>query len=153
MQKLKKAGVGWGVGVLLLSFAGYYGLARCAYIPRRPREIASQFIEQALSGHFEEAYKMTDHAALVGRTPSSFESTVRHQLGLETLPAHRDVQFVRFASGYQSYGNRFRRWLKGRKMDPDEIILDYYVGMPFSINLRSDGQGQWRITFFESHAA
>jgi hypothetical protein len=40
----------------------------------------------------------------------------------------------------------------GRKVDPDQVSVDYYVGMPFEVRLRSDDAGKWRITFIQSHA-
>jgi hypothetical protein len=74
-------------------------------------------------------------------------------LRIETFPAHRAVELIGIRGGFQSCGNRLRRRMFGRKIDPDSINIDHIVGgHPFQTRLTSDDRGQWRITFFESHA-
>jgi len=54
-------------------------------------------------------------------------------------------------SGPQTYGNRFRRWVMGRVVEPDLISIDYNVAVPFEIRLALQGD-KWRIVYFQSHA-
>ena len=66
---------------------------------------------------------------------------------------HRTVEFIGIRGGFQSCGNRLRRRIFGRKIDPDSINIDHFVGEhPFETRLTSDDRGQWRIAFFQSHA-
>ncbi len=66
---------------------------------------------------------------------------------------HRTVEFIGIRGGFQSCGNRLRRRIFGRKIDPDSISIDHFVGEhPFETRLTSDDRGQWRIAFFQSHA-
>jgi hypothetical protein len=40
----------------------------------------------------------------------------------------------------------------GRKIDPEQVALDYIFGPPFEIRLASDERGNWKIISFQSHA-
>jgi hypothetical protein len=48
--------------------------------------------------------------------------------------------------------NRLRRWLAGRKLDPNLLSLEFTVGTPFEIRLVSAGEGKWKISYFRTHA-
>jgi hypothetical protein len=137
---------------VVLTIGAAYALTRLRYLPREPLKISRNFVDRIQAGDFERAYLMTDQGASVGRTLAAFEANIRHQLAVDAFPMHRPVELVG-AHGFQSYGNRLRRWIMGRKIDPDEMSCDYFVGLPFEVRLRSDDRGGWRITFFQSHAA
>jgi hypothetical protein len=129
-------------------------LTRLSYVPQEPVEISRKFLDLVQAGELRGAYLLTDQGALVGRTPAAFEANVRRQLGIDAFPTSRRIELIGTGGGFQSYGNRLRRWIMGRKIDPDQVRVDYFVGagLPFDISLRSNETGQWQITFFQSHA-
>jgi hypothetical protein len=47
-------------------------------------------------------------------------------------------------SAFQTYGNRLRHWIMGRKIDPDQISGDYFFGPPFEVGLKSNDRGEWK---------
>ena len=130
-----------------------YALSRLEYPFKEPREISQRFIALVLAGNLTEAYRLTDQGPLVGRTLEAFAANARRQLGVAAFPLDSPVQWRGFASGGQTYGHRLRRWSRGKKRDPDFIVLDYDLRVPFKIRLRSDQKGRWTIDHFQSHAA
>ncbi len=149
--KRAKAVLGLAAAVILAIGAGY-GLARLPYLPHEPLQISRDFVDRVQAGDLGGAYLMTDRGALVGSTLAAFEANVHRQLGIDAFPTRRRVELIGARGGFQSYGNRLRRWITGRKIDPDQVSVDYVVGPPFEVRLRSDDMGRWRITFFQSHA-
>jgi len=62
------------------------------------------------------------------------------------------VEWRGVKGGFQTYGNRLRRWLAGRKVDPDRIGLEFEAGPPLEIRMVSSPDGKWRVTYFQTHA-
>jgi hypothetical protein len=93
-----------------------------------------------------------DRRISVGSTLAAFEAKIRGQLPIDTFPTSPAAELIGSRSGFQSCGNRLRRWVFGHKIDPDIMSVDYVLGAPFEIRLTSDDQGQWRISYFQSHA-
>jgi len=139
--------------LVLLSIGAWHVFSRCQYIPRSAKDISRQFIDLVQNGDLAQAYRLTNQGMYVGRTFSTFETNIRRQFAANAFPTHRPVEFNGNRSGSQSYGNVLRRWLHGRTIDPDEVSLDYNVGLPFEVRLSSDGHGHWQIIYFQSHAA
>jgi hypothetical protein len=130
-----------------------YALLRSSCVPEEPLTISRNFIDLVQAGELERAYLLTDQQMDVGRTLATFEANIRWELRSDTFPTHRTVEFIGFRGGLQSCGNRLRRRMFGRKIDPDSISIDHFVGEhPFETRLTSDDKGQWRIAFFQSHA-
>lgn len=140
------------VVAIALLLGAAYALSHCDYVPREPLAVSRRFIDLVQAGSLAEAYRLTTERGAVGGNLEEFQSRIRRQLGIGDFPTHRAVALVGITSGRQSYGNRLRRWLTGRKLDPDEIGVDYVVEIPFEIRLVAEG-GTWRIVFFQSHAA
>jgi hypothetical protein len=138
------------LGILLAIGAGYV-LSHWRYVPPEPLAISQTFIDLVQAGDLSAAYLLTDQRGGVGATFAAFDANIRHQLGIDSLPSHRPTQMIGVVSGPQTYGNRVRRWLLGRELDPDQISIDYWVGLPFEIRL-AIYEGNWRIVFFQSHA-
>ena len=128
-----------------------YGLSHWLYVPPEPLAISRQFIDLVQAGDLSKAYLLTEQRGFVGATPAEFDAKIRHELGLASFPTHRSVEMIGSTSGPQSYGNRLRRWLLRRKLDPDQISVDYLVEIPFEVRLAPD-QGSWRSVYFQSHA-
>ena len=129
--------------------AGYWGLHR-QYAPPDALSLAERFLSLLKAGNFTEAYSLTTQDALPGRTLEQFESNVHRRVAVDALTATVEWRGVR--GGFQTYGNRLRRWLAGRKMDPDSIGLEFQAGSPVEVRLVSSPDGKWRVTYFQTHA-
>jgi hypothetical protein len=151
-QKCAKA-VYYGLAAVVIVATGTaYALAHLSYVPRAPLEISRNFVDLIQAGDLGGAYLLTNQKATVGSTLEAFESNIRHQLAIGAFPINRPVKLIGTQNGFQSYGNRLRRWIMGRKIDPDQVSVDYFIGLPFEVRLRSNDTGEWRITYFQSHA-
>ena len=145
--------LGCGLVLITLAVAGAgYGLSRFRCSPGAPWTISRNFIDLIQAGKIADAYALTDRRRSVGPDLAAFDANIRHQLAIDAFPTHRNVEIGGNSTGFQSCGNRLRRWIRGRKVDPDQISIDYDVGLPFEIRLTSDDNGHWRIIFFQSHA-
>jgi hypothetical protein len=139
--------------LIILSATGSgYVLSRSNCLPDAPLAISRNFIDLVRAGELDRAYQLTDQRSSVGRTLATFEARIRGQLPIEPLPTRPAAELIGNRSGFQSCGNRLRRWVSGRKIDPDIMSFDYVVGVPFEVRLSSDDQGRWRISYFQSHA-
>jgi hypothetical protein len=135
----------------LLSVAAFTVLSHWTYVPPEALATSRRFVDLAKRRQLSEAYSLTDQGRDVGLTLQDFDTRIRQQLGTDSLPLDAPVEMIGVRSGPQSYGNRLRRWLFGRTVDPDYISIDYFVSVPFEVRLRSHA-GQWRVVFFQSHA-
>jgi hypothetical protein len=133
----------------VLGVAAYWGLHQ-RYVPPDAIAAAERFLSLVKAGNFAEAYSLTTQDALPGRTLEEFESNLRHRVAVDALTAKAEWRGVR--GGFQTYGNRLRRWLAGRKLDPDSIGLEFEAGSPVEIRLLSSPDGKWRVTYFQTHA-
>jgi hypothetical protein len=129
--------------------AGYWGLHR-QYVPPDAIAVAERFLSLIKAGNFTEAYSLTTQDALPGRTLEQFESNVHRRVAVDALTPTVEWRGVR--GGFQTYGNRLRRWLAGRKIDPDSIGLEFEAGPPVEVRVVSSPNGKWRVTYFQTHA-
>jgi hypothetical protein len=132
-----------------LAGAGYWVLHR-QYVPPEAIASAERFLSLIKAGNFAEAYSLTTQDALPGRTLEQFESNVHHRLAVDALTSKVEWRGVK--GGFQTYGNRIRRWLGGRKVDPDSMGLEFEAGSPVEVRVVSSPDGKWRITYFQTHA-
>ena len=131
--------------------AGYWGLHQ-QYVPPDAIALAERFLSLIKAGNLTEAYSLTTQDALPGSTLEQFESNVEHRMG--GLNEKVSIEWRGRRSGYQTYGNRLRRWLAGRKLDEDRISLEFELGgqVPLEIRVVSLPDGRWRVTYFQTHA-
>jgi hypothetical protein len=137
--------------VFLFGFAGasYWVLHR-QYVPPEAVALAERFLALVKAGNFPEAYSLTTQDALPGRSLEQFESNVHRRVAVDALTATAEWSGVK--GGFQTYGNRLRRWLAGRKLDPESIGLEFRAGSPVEVRLISSPDGKWRVTYFQTHA-
>jgi hypothetical protein len=128
---------------------GYWGLHR-QYVPPDAIALAERFLSLIKAGNFSEAYSLTTQDALPGRTLEQFESNVHRRVAVDALTP--TVKWRGVKGGFQTYGNRLRRWLAGRKLDPDSIGLEFEAGPPLEIRVVSSPDGKWRVTYFQTRA-
>jgi len=156
-QKTKPKSRSKGLLLLILALiilggaagAGYWGLHR-QYVPPDAIALGERFLSLIKAGNLTEAYALTTQDALPGRTLEQFESNVQHRVAVDALTS--TVEWRGVKGGFQTYGNRLRRWLAGRKIDPDSIGLEFEAGSPVEIRLVSSPDGKWRVTYFQAHA-
>ena len=141
------------VALAVLATTGVFALTARTHVPGVAIAVANSFIERISAGDVMGAYDLTRQDASVGSSLAEFDAKLRRQLAIDTFPLHRSAIFVGLRGGSQSYGNRLRRWIMGRKVDPDVLDLDYSFGVPFEIRLASDERGGWHVVFFQSHAS
>jgi hypothetical protein len=116
-------------------------------------EVSRRFISLIESGNLREAYALTTQDRLSGPTFESFEIKTKTRISETVFVNRPPIQWVGARNGFQTYGNRLRRWLAGRKLDPDTLNLGFTVGTPFEVRLVSTGEGKWKISYFQTHAA
>jgi hypothetical protein len=131
---------------------GFWGLHQ-RYVPPEAIEMSRRFISLIESGNLREAYALTTQDDLSGSTLDAFETKTKNRIGQIVFTARPPIQWVGERGGFQTYGNRLRRWLAGRKLDPDLLSLEFTVGGPFEVRLVSFGDGKWKISYFQTHAA
>jgi hypothetical protein len=129
--------------------AGYWGLHR-QYVPPDAITLSEHFLSLVKAGNLAEAYSLTTQDALPGRTLEQFESNVHRRVAVDALTS--TVEWRGVKGGFQTYGNRLRRWLAGRKLDPDSIGLEFEAGPPVEVRVISSPDGKWRVTYFQTHA-
>jgi hypothetical protein len=151
-QKRAKAVLFGLVAAIVVTGGAAALLARWNYVPPEAMKISRSFVDCIRMGDLRGAYLLTNQGVSVGTTLAAFEGNIRQQLRIDAFPVHRSVELIGTRGGAQSYGNRLRRWIMGRKVDPDQVIVDYFFGPPFEIRLASDERGTWQITLFQSHA-
>jgi hypothetical protein len=139
------------VSIAIMTIGAAFAVAHLSYVPRAPIEISRNFVDHIQAGDLNGAYLLTNQKAAVGSSLPAFEANIRHQLAIDVFPTTRPIKLIGTHS-FQSYGNRLRRWLMGRKIDPDQVSVDYFIGLPFEVCLRSNDTGEWRITYYQSHA-
>ena len=144
----------FGLALLILAGLGgtaYRGLHQ-RYTPPAAVALAEQFLSLIKAGNFTEAYSLTTQDAMSGRTLEQFQANVRQRIAVDSLIQSQTIQYRGASGDFQSYGNRLRRWLAGRKIDQDIIHLQFYAGSPVEVRLVSSPEGKWRISYFQSHA-
>ena len=147
----KRAKVTWIVSLgLLVSALGVGLFLRLVPIrPERAIRTAQNFVDRLRSHDWEQAYELTTRQSDVGKSLGEFQGIVRRQWP-EAPPA--SMRFLA-ARPFQSYGNRLRRWVHGQEIDPKEMSLEFSIdGLPFEVREKRVGRGEWKVSYFQSHA-
>jgi hypothetical protein len=150
-RKYAKAVLYGLVAIVIVTTGAAYALAHLSYVPLPPIEISKNFIDLIQAGNLDDAYLLTNQEVSVGSSFAAFEANIRYQMAIDAFPTNRPVKLIGTHS-FQTYGNWLRRSIMGRKIDPDQVSVDYFIGLPFEVRLRSNDKGEWRITYFQSHA-
>lgn len=143
--------------ISILSCGVLYWFLKQEYRPARVIHKADQFITFLQNGDVSSAYELTLKTAAVGATLAAFSERAAVQFHMKhDQIERREINFVR--SG-QTYGNRLRRWLSGRKIDENEISIDYSIWgksgqglFLFEVRFYKVGEDLWKISYFQSHA-
>jgi hypothetical protein len=131
---------------------GYWGLHQ-RYVPPEAIATAERFLSLVKAWNFTEAYSLTTQDAMSGRTQEQFEANVHRRIGSVLSNENSTAEWRGVRNGFQTYGNRLRRWLAGRKIDPDSLSLEFSVPSPLEIRLVLSPEGKWKVSYFQVHAA
>ena len=129
--------------IALLASGGFYWLGA----EHRPQEAIAQaqkFVELVQTNELDEAFQLTLKNDIVGKTDADFATIVKRQF------CRLDKQTTTFP--FQSNGNRTRRWLSGRAIEPSEVTVEFTGSCLFGVTLRYVDGGEWKVYFFQSHA-
>jgi hypothetical protein len=130
----------------------FWGLHQ-RYIPPEAVDTSRRFISLIETGNLREAYALTTQDDLSGATFEAFETRTKNRIDQIVFVAHPPIQWLGERGSFQTYGNRLRRWLAGRKLDPNLLNLEFTVGTRFEVRLVSAGEGKWKISYFQTHAS
>jgi hypothetical protein len=139
-------------GLIAMGTFAFWGLHQ-RYIPPEAIETSRRFISLIESGNLREAYTLTTQDDLSGATFEAFETRTKNRIDQTVFVAHPPIQWVGERGGFQTYGNRLRRWLAGRKLDPNLLNLEFTVGTRLEVRLVSAGEGKWKISDFQTHTS
>jgi len=140
------------IGVIAIGTVAIWGLHQ-RYIPLEAVETSRRFISLIESGNLRDAYALTTQDDSSGATFEGFETRTKSRIDQTVFAAHPSIRLIGERGGFQTYGNRLRRWLVGRKLDPSLLSLEFTVGTPLEVRLVSVGEGKWKISYFRTHAA
>jgi len=137
------------IGVISISF---YALRNIQHEPVTAMSTSREFLNLMMADKLEQAYSLTNKNTIVGTTVEDFKRKVYKE-----WTRHGGNPGCKITLGNifpkQSWGNRLRRYLKGGTGEMNWIYVNYYVcRIPFGITLKSDHNGDWRVTNFQSHA-
>jgi hypothetical protein len=129
--------------ITLLSCGGFFWL-KAEHRPQQAIDQAQTFVNLLQLNKLEDAYQLTLKNELVGKTDADFATLVKQQMcGVNkhttTFP-------------FQSNGNRMRRWIAGRPIEPSDITVEFTGSCLFGVTLRYVAGGMWKVYFFQSHA-
>lgn len=145
----QRAAVLIGVVVLLAAGAGGYAWLKAPYTHPAAAGVAREFLALLQAGHLERAYELTlKEKGLVGRDLAEFQPFAFRQLcSPEELP------LVGRPHPPQSNGNRLHRWLSGHEVEMPSVSLRFEKSpCLMTVELRRDGEGRWRVFYFQSRA-
>jgi hypothetical protein len=138
------------VAAVSLSVSAFFAV-RCTYVPAEASAASAHLLVLLRQEKFQDAYAFIEHNSNTG---TSFENFMR-KVSRDCPRCGSGFSFVfRYASPNQTYGNRLRRFLSGRRIDMERINLDYLLcgEIPFRVTLSSDRGGKWKIVNFQVHA-
>jgi hypothetical protein len=131
------------VAVALL--VGAFAWLKAEHRPDEAIEVATSFLQHVEAKRFAQAHELTTKSAIVGRTPEDLRSSGSREV------CHTDRSA--WSSPTQSNGNRLRRILAGREVEPPEVRVEFEGhACLLGVFLRLDDVGRWRVSRVASHA-
>jgi len=135
--------------LLLATGAVGYSWLKAPYAYSTAAGVAQEFLTLLQEGRLEQAYELTlKRQSFVGRDLAEFQPFAARQLcSAEYLPLVGDPHPP------QSNGNRLRRWLAGHEVEMPSVQLRFEKSpCLMTVELRRDGEGRWRVFYFQSRA-
>ncbi|AOP36620.1 sugar:proton symporter [Leptospira tipperaryensis] len=143
------------IGILFVSacflFAFYSFLKNVEYTPKDAILVSDQFLSLLISKKIEQAYALTNQNSIVGRSYEGFQKKVEKELG--SADFHDCNLAVTSYHPRQSYGNRLRRYWSRSPVVVDPFHIEYDpCKIPLKISLKLNGNGEWKVVNFQTHA-
>lgn len=133
------------VATLVAIISGAYYWLKMPYGFPLQRQLATDFIDLVNHHEFEKAFELTHKNIYTGKTLEDF-----------TNKAQREIRGANYRFDYtfppQTNGNRLRRWLKGQKVDMQDVSIEFKGPSDLRITVRHLGNNQWKVFYITSHA-
>lgn len=139
--------------IILLSAMGTATILAVAIFSFRPSAspeaigLAFRFIADLRENRIGDAYELTDHGGDVGTDVRTFAA----KADIVFLTSSRHPVSLSWVRPQQSRAQRIARIIRGARVDPDVLYINFDVGLPFLVRLRHTQQG-WAVSYFEVHA-
>ena len=139
--------------VLLLSAIGMATVLAFVFFffrPSAPTEaigLAFRFIADLQEAKINDAYELTDKRGDVGTDVRMFAANE----DVAFLSSSRHPVSLSWVKPAQSWAQRIVSIIRGARVDPDVLYVNFYVGLPFLVRLRHTQRG-WAVSYFEVHA-
>jgi hypothetical protein len=117
------------------------------YVPRGAIGLAYRFVGDLREGRTGDAYELTDKGFDVGKDVRAFAANE----DVVYLSSSRHPARMEWAKPAQSRARRIARILRRIRAEPEVVLVDFDVGLPFLVRLRRAG-GVWAVSYFEVHA-
>ena len=115
-----------------------------------PTAIVTEFMNELHKGNYQHAFNNTSKNSYTGRTLSEFTQIAQYQLCGDTTK-----QFKQDGGTFpiQTNGNRLRRMFNNTQIDMPEVHFEFIAEIcHVQVTLRDQGNNQWKIYYFVSHA-
>ena len=153
--------------LLLVLASVVYWLKNIQHVPSDLVIQSVDFINKLNDGQLKSAYNHTTKKGELFNSLETFkQKTEKEFFNHIHLPdTNNKEMLIQYQSTFplQTYGNRLRRKITGKKVDMDWISLDFFLFfktkkgaqsvLPFETRWRLEQNGAWKIFYFQSHAA
>lgn len=134
----------WGAAGGLTVSLGVAWLVRPA--PQRAaRRVSDAFVRLCHEKRYEEAYALTVKTGYAGASIDDFAARVQKEY-FDASP-----RFL-YTHPPQTNGNRLRRRILNRRVDPERLAVEYGGGCLLGVHLLMTGTGDWKVYKFGCHA-
>ena len=145
-----------------------YWLKNTQYVPSELVVQSVDFINKLNAKQLELAYEKTTKKGELFNGLEAFKQKYhkeffRHIHLPETATNRKIFIEHRSTSPFQTYGNRLRRRVTGKRVGTNKISLDFLLNfragkgvqrfLPFDVRWKLEQNGEWKIYYFQSHAA
>ncbi len=147
-----------GAFIILIGLGSYtFWLSGQQYVPPEIVPLSNQFLNFLQKGDYFSAFEMTQKNWYIGADLEKFRKATDRELGPD--PGRIDSISINYVFPKQTYGNRWRRQLRGQNPELDQISVDYslssnkYGGFAlFEVRFKRTSENKWKISYFQAHA-
>lgn len=122
---------------------GYYWLKSPYNFPMQ-RDFAGNFVRLVVNNQLEEAYEMTSRTRFTGLNYEEFKERLEEELPKSSYKVH-------YTYPKQTNGNRLRRLIKRRPVDPSQVSVEFEFPL-LRVDVCRMNDNQWKICRFNTHA-
>lgn len=150
--------------IFLVLVGVFFSFAKTQHYPRELIIKSEQFIQYLYVNDLKSAYDQTTKRVGYYDFSNShlFKKVVERQ-AKSFLNAKKINTEYSSSFPSQTYGNRLRRGIAGRKLNPERKSIDFRIHVidktgtnylvPFEVRWELQADESWKISFFQSHAA